>query len=108
MTYSYDWANQYFGVCDFSFAIAKGPSRRCAERASLRMVDDTTYFAGYDDNSLVSTSSGRSVTFSDDVECHTVSRYIDKKNRGKLFYSSTDVARFKYEVKLEKIQNSIV
>ena len=104
-----DWANQYVGTCDFSFAIPKcphGPNRHCAEETSFYMVDDDTLDTtlGYDENSLTSTSSCRSVKFSENVECHTVARYIDQDNRGDLFYSSTDVARFKHEFKMERMQ----
>ena len=107
-----DWADQYIGTCDFSFAIpkfSKRTSQHCAkEETSDYMVDDDTFNLSleYDEDSLTSTSSCRSVTFSESVECHTVARYIDQENRRDLFYSGADVARFKQEFKIEKMQLS--
>jgi hypothetical protein len=67
-----DWASHYVGSCDFSFAVAKcphGPNRDCGdETSSFYMVDDDTLdTVGYDENSLASTSSSRSVKFADNV-----------------------------------------
>mmetsp|Transcript_21018 Transcript_21018/g.34460 ORF Transcript_21018/g.34460 Transcript_21018/m.34460 type:complete len:163 (+) Transcript_21018:226-714(+) len=106
-----DFAEQSIGTCDFSFAIPKflnGQNQHCAETSVLALVDDDAYdsIVVYDDNSLTSSTSCRSVKFKEDVQCHTVTRYIDQENRGDLFYSSTDVARFKQEFKIERMHSS--
>jgi len=105
-----DWASHYVGSCDFSFAVAKcphGPNRDCGdETSSFYMVDDDTLdTVGYDENSLASTSSSRSVKFADNVvsDIIEVPRYIDNDNRRDLFYSGVDIAQFKYEFKMERM-----
>mmetsp|Transcript_6948 Transcript_6948/g.10144 ORF Transcript_6948/g.10144 Transcript_6948/m.10144 type:complete len:168 (+) Transcript_6948:203-706(+) len=108
-----DWADQFIGTCDFSFAIpkfAQGTNQQ-QEETSAYMVDDDTFYSSvgyYDEDSLTSTSSCRSVTFSDNVECHTVARYIDQENRRDLFYSGADVQRFKQEFKMERMHSQPV
>lgn len=104
---------QYIGTCsDFSFAIPKflnGPNQHCADKTSVLVsVDDDTYDSnvGYDEDSLTSSTSCRSVKFKKDVERHTVARYIDQENRDDLFYNSTDVAKFKQEYKMERMHSS--
>ena len=83
------WASQYIGWydgrCDFSFAI------RSPQLAEGTIDGDT--------------SVTRSVKFDDKVEIRTVPRYADiLDNIGDLFYSGVDVARFKNEFKIERIQ----
>ena len=97
-----DQAERYIGTCDFSFAIPK----HCANESSV-WVDDDWYDSnvGYDENSSTSSTSCRSVTFKEEVETHTVERYIDQENRGDLFYSSSDLARFREEFKMERMHS---
>lgn len=110
-----DWADQFIGTCDFSFAIpkfaqAQGTKQHYTEE-EVYMVDDDTFYSSvgyYDEDSLTSTSSCRSVTFSDNVECHTVARYIDQENRSALFYSGADVQRFKQEFRMERMHSQPV
>lgn len=108
-----DWADQFMFTCDFSFAIpkfAQGTKQHCTEEETY-MVDDDTFYSSvgyYDEDSLTSTSSCRSVTFSENVECHTVARYIDQENRRDLFYSGADVQRFKQEFKMERMHSQPV
>ena len=97
-----DQAERYIGTCDFSFAIPK----HCANETSV-WVDDDSYDSnvGYDEYSSTSSASCRSVKFKENVETHTVERYIDQENRGDLFYSSSDLARFREEFKMERMHS---
>lgn len=97
-----DQAERYIGTCDFSFAIPKH-FPLCANESSV-WVDDDRY-VGYDEYSSTSSASCRSVTFKENVETHTVERYIDQENRGDLFYSSSDLARFREELKMERMHS---